>query len=161
MIMIMTIVGQVCWTSAQHLNVFNGWRNSQHASQLSGLLTTHRRLSGQSRRLYKESKKNPQINFLFLSSRALDAGACGIVAPMISTRDDAQRLVEQCRCSKRCSLFILLLVLVMVMVEQYRCSKWCISLIVGIADGIYHCWYRCCWWYLSLPPNWPRYAPHY
>jgi len=32
-----------------------------------------------------------------LISRALDAGACGIVAPMISTRDDAQRLVEQCR----------------------------------------------------------------
>merc|ERR1711972_206759 len=32
-----------------------------------------------------------------LISRALDAGACGIVAPMISTKEDAQRLVEQCR----------------------------------------------------------------
>merc|ERR1712154_723269 len=30
-------------------------------------------------------------------SRALDAGACGIIAPMINTREDAQRLVEQCR----------------------------------------------------------------
>ena len=31
-------------------------------------------------------------------SRALDAGACGIVAPMINNREDAQRLVDQCRC---------------------------------------------------------------
>ena len=30
-------------------------------------------------------------------SRALDAGACGIVAPMINNREDAQRLVDQCR----------------------------------------------------------------
>ena len=51
---------------------------------------------------FKEQKKHPKSNLLFLSSRALDAGACGIVAPMISTRDDAQRLVEQCRCSKLC-----------------------------------------------------------
>ena len=35
-----------------------------------------------------------------LCSRALDAGACGIVAPMISTKEDAQRLVEQCRLLK-------------------------------------------------------------
>merc|ERR1712198_167609 len=32
-----------------------------------------------------------------LISRALDAGACGIVAPMINNREDAQRLVDQCR----------------------------------------------------------------
>merc|ERR1711913_151433 len=32
-----------------------------------------------------------------LISRALDAGACGIVALMISNREDAQRLVDQCR----------------------------------------------------------------
>ena len=43
-----------------------------------------------------------------LIGRALDAGACGIgegrvvsiassVAPMVNTREDAQRLVEQCR----------------------------------------------------------------
>ena len=33
---------------------------------------------------------------MFLS-RALDAGACGIVAPMINNKEDAQRLVDQCR----------------------------------------------------------------
>merc|ERR1711962_119382 len=32
-----------------------------------------------------------------LISRALDAGACGIMAPMVNTREDAVRLVEQCR----------------------------------------------------------------
>merc|ERR1712107_588004 len=32
-----------------------------------------------------------------LISRALDAGACGIVAPMINNKEDAQRLVDQCR----------------------------------------------------------------
>jgi len=32
-----------------------------------------------------------------LISRALDAGACGIIAPMVNTREDAVRLVEQCR----------------------------------------------------------------
>merc|ERR1711872_410979 len=36
-------------------------------------------------------------NTTALISRALDAGACGIIAPMINTREDAQRLVEQCR----------------------------------------------------------------
>ncbi|MDN3722517.1 aldolase/citrate lyase family protein [Roseibium salinum] len=29
--------------------------------------------------------------------RALDAGALGIIAPMIDTRDDAVRLVDACR----------------------------------------------------------------
>merc|ERR1712179_322125 len=33
-------------------------------------------------------------NTTALISRALDAGACGIIAPMINTREDAQRLVE-------------------------------------------------------------------
>jgi len=32
-----------------------------------------------------------------LISRALDAGACGLVAPMINNVDDAKRFVEQCR----------------------------------------------------------------
>ena len=32
-----------------------------------------------------------------IHSRALDAGACGIVAPMINNKEDAQRLVDQCR----------------------------------------------------------------
>jgi len=32
-----------------------------------------------------------------LISRALDAGACGIVAPMINNVDDAKQFVEQCR----------------------------------------------------------------
>merc|ERR1712121_461959 len=32
-----------------------------------------------------------------LIGRALDAGACGIIAPMINTVDDAKRLVDQCR----------------------------------------------------------------
>merc|ERR1712001_802760 len=32
-----------------------------------------------------------------IHSRALDAGACGIVAPMINNREDAQRLVDKCR----------------------------------------------------------------
>merc|ERR1711970_633401 len=36
-------------------------------------------------------------NTTALISRALDAGACGIIAPMINTKADAQRLVEQCR----------------------------------------------------------------
>merc|ERR1711887_395050 len=35
-------------------------------------------------------------NTTALISRALDAGACGIIAPMINTRQDAQRLVELC-----------------------------------------------------------------
>jgi len=36
-------------------------------------------------------------NTTALISRALDAGACGIIAPMINNVEDAQRLVEQCR----------------------------------------------------------------
>merc|ERR1712002_908148 len=36
-------------------------------------------------------------NTTALISRALDAGACGIIAPMVNTREDAVRLVEQCR----------------------------------------------------------------
>merc|ERR1719427_2337530 len=36
-------------------------------------------------------------NTTALISRALDAGACGIVAPMINNVEDAKRLVEQCR----------------------------------------------------------------
>lgn len=32
-----------------------------------------------------------------LISRALDAGTCGIIAPMISTREDAKKLVDECR----------------------------------------------------------------
>ena len=40
------------------------------------------------------------------ASRALDAGACGIVAPMISSREDAQRLVDQCRYTVYCTLFV-------------------------------------------------------
>merc|ERR1712112_814527 len=36
-------------------------------------------------------------NTTALISRALDAGACGIIAPMINTREDAQKLVDQCR----------------------------------------------------------------
>ena len=43
------------------------------------------------------SKIKSLVNPQFLS-RALDAGACGIVAPMINNREDAQRLVDQCRC---------------------------------------------------------------
>ena len=36
-------------------------------------------------------------NTTALISRALDAGACGIIAPMINNVDDAKSLVEQCR----------------------------------------------------------------
>ena len=36
-------------------------------------------------------------NTTALISRALDAGACGIIAPMINNVDDAKRLVDQCR----------------------------------------------------------------
>merc|ERR1712098_603276 len=36
-------------------------------------------------------------NSTALISRALDAGACGIIAPMINTVEDAKKLVEQCR----------------------------------------------------------------
>ena len=36
-------------------------------------------------------------NTTALISRALDAGACGIIAPMINNVEDAKRLVDQCR----------------------------------------------------------------
>merc|ERR1711915_882443 len=36
-------------------------------------------------------------NSTALISRALDAGACGIIAPMINNLEDAKKLVEQCR----------------------------------------------------------------
>merc|ERR1712215_306903 len=36
-------------------------------------------------------------NTTALISRALDAGACGIIAPMINNLEDAKKLVEQCR----------------------------------------------------------------
>merc|ERR1712002_112117 len=36
-------------------------------------------------------------NSTALISRALDAGACGIIAPMINTSEEAKRLVDQCR----------------------------------------------------------------
>ena len=36
-------------------------------------------------------------NTTALISRALDAGACGIIAPMVNTPEDAVKLVEQCR----------------------------------------------------------------
>jgi len=40
-------------------------------------------------------------NSVALISRALDAGALGILAPMINNADDARRFVEQCRYAPR------------------------------------------------------------
>jgi len=40
-------------------------------------------------------------NTTALISRALDAGACGIIAPMVNTPEDAVKLVEQCRYAPR------------------------------------------------------------
>ena len=77
------------------MSVCKGWRSSPPASPWSGSLTTLRLSSGA---LFLSHLKivlwYKSLPFL---SRALDAGACGIVAPMINNREDAQRLVDQCR----------------------------------------------------------------
>ena len=77
------------------MSVCKGWRSSPPASPWSGSLTTLRLSSGA---LFLSQLKivlwYKSLPFL---SRALDAGACGIVAPMINNREDAQRLVDQCR----------------------------------------------------------------
>ena len=86
---------QVCWTSGLHLSVCKGWRSSPPASPWSGSLTTLRLSSGAL--FLSQFKIVLSYKSLPFLSRALDAGACGIVAPMINNREDAQRLVDQCR----------------------------------------------------------------
>ena len=88
------------------MSVCNGWRSSLTASLWSGWQTTPQLSSGAFFLPFSIKRKLRTIVWqispkkaccLPILSRALDAGACGIVAPMINNREDAQRLVDQCR----------------------------------------------------------------